>query len=84
MCAIASRSRTGRAVVGRTAAARAAVACRACVAVGRAVIIVVVVSIIVRESPDRSVDEIAFENRIRGRRGRVRAIGVDRAIDRWW
>jgi len=88
MCAIASRSRTGRAVVGRTAAARAAVVRRACVAVGRAVIIVVVVVniIIVRESTDRSVDD-RIRNRIRGCRGRVgRSVSIARSIDggdRW-
>ena len=83
MCAdTSSSSRTGRAVVGRTAAARAAVVRRACVAVGRAVIIVVVVNIIVRESADPST--IAFEI-VSARVPRsCRAIDVDRAIDRWW
>jgi hypothetical protein len=89
---ITSSSRTGRAVVGRTAAARAAVACRACVAVGRAVIIVVVVvvNIIVRESADPTTTRshrLKSYPRLKGAAIDRISIAVDRVSidggDRW-
>jgi hypothetical protein len=74
--------RTGRAVVGRTAAARAAVACRAaCVAVGRAVIIVVVVNIIVRKSADpKTMRSIVLKSYPLSRVGAATRASIDASI----